>query len=504
MFRKTISFLLVLCVAIVAVAQNKTVTIECGGLEKALSGDYSFKSITINGSMDVRDFVCINNHATDIESIDLSGCSIEMYDSRDEQYLGIHTHFAAGEIPPSAFLGFTRLTTVKLPSDVRSIAEGAFAGCESLVSVTGSSSIEHIGDFAFSGCVALNEIELPATLCRVGDYAFDKCVSLPQLDLSACPRLSYIGVRAFAQNTQLASIKLPAQLSTIADAAFASCSGVESVVLPTGLVNIGEGVFAACTQLVSVDMSQCTVKDLPAWTFSACTHLSNVELPESIGSIGEGAFAHCISMQMIALPSSVNTLHDFAFAGCCAMKALNFMPEGVESIGRYAFYHNTTAEYTVIPRTVSYIDDHAFDGCISSDIFYSFREMPADLGEMVFANMDVEQKTLNVETVSVPIYESMEQWNDFGVINAATGVDEVEVADDVKVVFENYTLKVVSAQEIEDIRLFDISGVMLYMAQPRTYNVDIDTRAYANNIYLLQVATVDGRQVVLKVARVIR
>ena len=504
MFKKTISFLLVLCVAIAAVAQNKTVTIECGGLEKALSGDYSFKSLTINGSMDVRDFVCINNHAMAIESIDLSGCSIEMYDSRDEQYLGIHTHFAAGEIPPSAFLGFTHLKSVKLPSDILSIAEGAFAGCESLVSVTGSTSIEHIGDFAFSGCSALVEVQFPATLRRIGDYAFDKCAALAQLDLSACPHLSYIGVRAFTQNAQLASIKLPAQLSTIGDAAFAGCSALGSVVLPLGLVNMGEGLFAACSQLASVDMSQCRVEELPAWTFSACTLLTHVELPQSLGSIGEGAFGHCIAMQSIVLPSSVSTLHDFAFAGCCGMKALNFMPESLEIIGRYAFYHNTTAAYTIIPPTVSYIDDHAFDGCISSEIFYSFREMPADLGEMVFANMEVEQKTLNVETVSVPIYQSMEQWNDFGVINAATGVDEVEVADDIKVVFENSILKVVSAQEIVDIRLFDISGVMLYMAQPHTQNIDIETRAYANNIYLLQVATADGKQTVLKVARVIR
>ena len=505
MFRKTISFLTVLCVAVMAVAQDKIVNIECGGLEEALAGDYSFKSLTIKGSIDVRDFVCINNNATAIESIDLSGCSIELYDSRDEQYLGIHTHFEAGEIPPTAFLGFTNLKTVKLPLTVKSIAEGAFAGCESLVSVTGCSSIESIGDFAFSGCVALDEVEFSAALRRVGDYAFDKCTTLGCIDLSNCSDLAYIGVRAFAQNTQLSSIKLPACLTAIRDAAFAGCGALESVILPAGIVDMGEGVFAACTQLKSVDMSQCrNMEELPAWTFSACSNLMYVELPQSLEIIGEGAFGHCLSLQTIALPASVNRLHDFAFAGCCAMKVLDFMPEGVETIGRYAFYHNTSASYTVIPRTVSYIDDHAFDGCISSDIFYSFRELPADLGEMVFANMDVEKKTLNVETASVPIYKSTAQWNDFGTINAATAVENVDKSDDVKVVFENYNLKVVASQEIEDIRLFDVSGMALYMAQPRTQEVVIDTQAYAHNIYILQVATVDGKQTILKIARVIR
>ncbi|MBO7317751.1 MAG: leucine-rich repeat domain-containing protein, partial [Bacteroidales bacterium] len=151
-------------------AQKKSVTIDCGGLEKALAGDYSFTTLVVNGSMDVRDFACINDNVMTLESIDLSGCTIQSYDSRDEQYLGAHSHFVAGEIPPSAFLGFPNLTTVVLPSSLRSIGEGAFAGCESLVSVKNGSSIEQIGNFSFSGCASLCEMELPATLRCIGDY----------------------------------------------------------------------------------------------------------------------------------------------------------------------------------------------------------------------------------------------------------------------------------------------------------------------------------------------
>lgn len=504
MFKKTISFLLICSIVIAAVAQNKSVTIECGGLEKALAGDYTFSSIAIKGSMDVRDFVCINNNAMAIESIDLSGCVIKSYDSRNEQYLGIHTHFEAGEIPPAAFLGFPNLTTVVLSPDVKSIGEGAFAGCEKLVSIKNISSVEKIGNFAFSGCKALNDVEMPGTLRRIGDYAFDKCSSIGILDMSSCMQLASIGVRAFAQNTQLAAVKFPASLTTIQDAAFAGCSHLQTLVMPASIHNMGEGVFAACSHLVSADISECNIQVLPAWTFSACSLLTGVELPQSLLNIDEGAFAYCFSLQTIALPASLNRIHDFAFAGCSAMKALNFMPEGLEAIGRYAFYQNTTAAYTVVPRTVSYIDDHAFDGCISSANFYSFRELPADLGEMVFANMDVEQKTLHVETASAPIYESMPQWSDFGTINRASDSEDIEIDDSIKVIFENYNLKVVASQDIEDLRLFDISGMMLCAVQPGTCEAVIDTHAYSNNIYLLQITSVDGKQTVLKVARIIR
>ena len=504
MFRKTTFLLVLLCIATLSMAQKKSVTIDCGGLEKALAGDYSFTTLVVNGSMDVRDFACINDNVMTLESIDLSGCTIQSYDSRDEQYLGAHSHFVAGEIPPSAFLGFPNLTTVVLPSSLRSIGEGAFAGCESLVSVKNGSSIEQIGNFSFSGCASLCEMELPATLRSIGDYAFDKCASLAQIDLSGCKQLTRIGVRAFAQNTELAVVKLPAGLTTLQDAAFAGCSKLTSVELPATLRTMGEGVFAACTQLQSVDMSQCEIVSLSPWTFSSCTLLSDVVLPQSLTSIGEGAFGGCISLQTIALPASVGALHDFAFAGCSALKALDFMPVGVETIGRYTFYCNTSATQTVIPPTVSHIDDHAFDGCISSGNFYSFRELPADLGEMVFANMDVEKKTLHVLTESLPIYESAPQWADFGKINPATAVDEVENDRRVKVVFEDYNLRVEASQELQDLYLFDISGVALYVAQPRACEAVIDTRSFAHNIYVLKLITADGVETILKVARVIR
>ena len=103
-----------------------------------------------------------------------------------------------------------------------------------------------------------------------------------------------------------------------------------------------------------------------------------------------------------------------------------------------------------------------------------------------------------------PIYESMPQWSDFGTINRASDSEDIEIDDSIKVIFENYNLKVVASQDIEDLRLFDISGMMLCAVQPGTCEAVIDTHAYSNNIYLLQITSVDGKQTVLKVARIIR
>lgn len=494
---------LLLFMSIITYAQDRVVTIAAGGLEEALAGDYAFKRLTISGVMDARDFACIHENATGIIAIDLSGCEVVAYDSRDEQYMGYHTHFESHAIPASAFFGFTSLEKVVLPQGVTAIGDGAFAGCESLTSVEGVDKIVLIGDYAFSGCSKLSEYAFSSTLQRVGDYAFDKCSALADIDMSVCTSLSYIGVRAFAQNTSLITVVFPPKVSTINDAAFAGCCVLSQIEMPQ-VENCGVGVFAACTSLERVDMSQTSLQELPAWTFSGCTVMTDILLSDSMKAIREGAFYYCESLSMAALPMGVEYLDDFTFAGCNNLQSITFLPEGMESIGRYAFYQNITVDSVILPVSVSYIGDHAFDGCINANNFETMREMPAELGEMVFANMEVEHKTLSVLSESVVVYESTAQWQDFGTIECPSALEDVVVRDDIKAIFEQYNLVVKSEQPMREVRLYDISGMLLAHSTQVTNEVVVDTKSFASNIYLLQVVTSDGHVSVTKVARVIR
>lgn len=500
------SFILsaLLCLSMLAQAQTRTVNATPGALESTLDGDYAFTELIISGSIDVRDLACINAHATALTSIDMSACTIVAYDSRDEQYLGYQTHFEDNVVPASAFFGFAELEKVVLASGVTAIGDGAFAGCEKLTSVTGVDAVEKIGDYAFSGCTALSEMTFPITLRRIGDYAFDKCDALASVDLSGCTGLTYIGKRAFAQNISLSEILLPGSLNELGEAAFAGCLSLQSVTLPDGVAQCGIGLFAGCPMLQRVDLSACRLDSLPSWTFSGCTELTEVALSEYITSIGEGAFYYCSALPIVKLPVSLDYLDSFAFAGCEALNAIDFMPEGLESIGRYAFFQNEAVDSVVIPATVSYIGDHAFDGCINADRFVTQREMPAELGEMVFANMNVEEKTLRVPVKSVVIYESTAQWQDFGQINSETALEDARTDNNLTICFEQYRVVVAASQEIDEVRLFNTAGVLLAHVTPHTNSVSIDTHSFVDNIYLLQVKTADGHQSVSKVARVIR
>ena len=488
-----------------SMAQSISVNITSGGLENALGGNNNYTALTIHGSIDVRDFAYINEQIGGLVSIDLSQCEITSYDSRKEQYFGYRSHFDANQIPPAAFFGFTSLESVILPGNITAIGDGAFAGCTNLSDLTLPASIETIGDYAFNNCSNLPSPEFPTSLRTIGEYAYDKCSSIKNIDLTNCTRLTHIGTRAFSLDTDITTINLPASVTFIGDGAFAGCTKLQQVNLQPGNHQWGEAVFAQSTALQQIDLSQTGLQALPAWTFSGCKSLTSVTLPSSLSSIGNGAFYYCEALPTASLPAGISTLSDFAFAGCSSLASITFMEEGLKDIGRYSFYHNTAVDSVVIPTTVAYIGDHAFDGCSNADSFLSLRDMPAELGELVFANMEVEDKTLFVKEESVAIYSSTPQWQDFGVINKPSAEENITAPEEnIKTSFVQYTLHVSATKTIDEIRLYDTAGLLLKQLTPHDTTVAINTRSFPGNIYILYVTTADKRQAAIKIARIIR
>ena len=318
-------------------AQSISVDITSGGLEKALGGENNYTALTIQGSIDVRDFAYINQYIDGLVSIDLSQCEITGYDSREEQYFGYRSHFEANEIPPASFFGFTSLESVKLPESTTAINDGAFAGCSKLNQITWPAAIETIGDYAFNSCDALGSPIFPASLRTIGDYAFNKCSSIEELDFTNCTRLTKIGACAFSLDTSLTTIQLPASITYLGDGALAGCYNLKNVNMQPCTLQMGDAVFAQCHSLQQIDLSQTWLQRLPAWSFSGCKILASAILPASLTHIEEGAFYYCEALTTASLPAGITTLADFAFAGCKGLDSITFMEEGLEQIGRYSF-----------------------------------------------------------------------------------------------------------------------------------------------------------------------
>ncbi len=75
-------------------------------------------------------------------------------------------------IPYLGFYWCKNLNNVVIPSNVKEIGPNAFSWCESLSNLTISEGVEHIGEAAFFRCNNLNEVTIPKSVTQIDMHAF--------------------------------------------------------------------------------------------------------------------------------------------------------------------------------------------------------------------------------------------------------------------------------------------------------------------------------------------
>lgn len=123
---------------------------------------------------------------------------------------------------------FMYITTVNLPSTLKSIGENAFKDFRSLTTINLHEGLETIGNSAFSGCESLDNVTIPSSVTTIGDEAFQGCNSLSSLHM------------------------LEGDLNTIGQDAFLNCSALTTVTIPSKVTSIGFDAFFGCTSVTHV------------------------------------------------------------------------------------------------------------------------------------------------------------------------------------------------------------------------------------------------------------
>ena len=123
---------------------------------------------------------------------------------------------------------------------VWAFGECAFYGCRSLTSIILPSSLRSIGNGAFYYCISLRSIEIPSLVESIGDGAFYGCSSLTSIILPSS--LRSIGINAFADCSSLRSIEIPSSVESIGDGAFRRCSSLTSVTVKSHSIESYERV----------------------------------------------------------------------------------------------------------------------------------------------------------------------------------------------------------------------------------------------------------------------
>lgn len=103
-------------------------------------------------------------------------------------------------IQNSAFKDCSNVTSVLIPSSIKSIGINAFENCSNITETTIPEGVTLIGNNTFLGCQKLASVTLPTSLENIGANAFAGCTSLTSIVLPK--NIQEIGANAFGETNQ--------------------------------------------------------------------------------------------------------------------------------------------------------------------------------------------------------------------------------------------------------------------------------------------------------------
>ena len=238
-----------------------------------------------------------------------------------------------------------------VPEGITSIGNECFYGCTLLTSIQLPSSLKSISEHAFSYS-GLKEVIIPDNVTLIGNNCFYRCTSLTSVQLPSS--LKSIGERAFAY-TNIPTITIPEGTLFIGNLCFSGCTSLTNVKLPSSLLNIDYCALIK-TSIQSIAIPE-GIKTIGSSCFNDCTALTSVKLPSTLTNIGNCAFVNT-SINSIELSQNITKINKYVFFGCSCLEHVK-LPSELTYISLGAF-SKTNLKEIEIPPTVKHIGSYAF------------------------------------------------------------------------------------------------------------------------------------------------
>ena len=365
--------------------------------------------------------------------------------------------FTVTAIAANAFANKEWITSINMPSTIRTIGTSAFAFCEDLVTCHIPEGVVEMDNQAFLNCGKLTTVSIPSTLSVIPDRTFAGCSALSQVNIA--PGVQVINTSAFLNCTSLTEVPLPEGLLEIQYGAFSDCTSLERVLIPSTVEVLGTGAwtnaFIGCSNLKAImvhpnnpyfdSRDNCNaIIDTEYQTL--ITGCSTTTFPqEGIYCIGNSAFYKCKGLQSVVLPDGVRVIEGAAFKGCEDLQEV-VLPRYLSEIGAQAFMDCTSLTSFEVPWGVQETASEMLYGCTSlrtlylpenltkfnndydlpalTDL-YCFRSQPPT-AKPSYLSQIAKHTTLHVYSNYLSAYKQDSYWKEFFKIVAITD-DEVGV-----------------------------------------------------------------------------
>lgn len=256
------------------------------------------------------------------------------------------------------------LKSIVIPDSVTEIGEGAFSYCPAdstggLETVTIGNGVKIIGKEAFAGNSFLKSIHIPASVTSIGggDWitgAFSGCglteITVDEGNTVYDSRNGCNAIIETATNTLIVGSSgtvIPNNVTVIGAYAFESASSeLTSITIPASVTEIGEGAFSGCYKLATVTLNE-GLLSIGKKAFYSIDDLSTIVIPNSVTTIGDAAFQACDNLTKVVIGTGVTHIDGIAFAN------------GVNAYSVY--YRGTESQWSSIKSGFQYAVEIVYD-----------------------------------------------------------------------------------------------------------------------------------------------
>ncbi len=294
---------------------------------------------------------------------------------------------------PNGALRKSPLKTVYLPSNLEAIPPSLLE-LTTITSIIIPSTVKTIGENAFyKNYYLTGSLVIPDSVITIGNGAFCDCYGFTGT-LTLGKDVESIGICAFTNCSGFTGdLIIPDAVTKISNSAFACCSGFDGTLkLGQSILYIGMEAFFKCSRLTG-----------------------NLIIPDGVTSIAFGAFSACYGFTgRLNIPDSVVSIGNCAFYDCTGFDGDLTIGHGLNTITLNIFYGCTGfSGNLIIPENISKIEEGAFNGCDGLTHVFCERANPPDLASDSFTTWN----QLTVPTGSKTSYEAADYWKDFTTID---------------------------------------------------------------------------------------
>ena len=197
---------------------------------------------------------------------------------------------------------------------------------------------------------------------------------------------------AFAKNTYIVSVTIPASIKTIGMKAFQKCTKLEKVTLNEGLVTLGERSFGD-TKISSIyipaSLNEVSIYDRVG-VFENCASLNDVTFSKKPAIIPRYLFEGCTGLKEITIPSTIVRLDDKAFEDCSAL-------EKITILNGYAKINDN--ESTIAPKAVI----HGYNDSSAHVYATKYKREFVSLGELPISYLGDVNKDETVDSTDASL-----------------------------------------------------------------------------------------------------